>query len=83
MITTSSLVKIVVFFKLLMHMGSYRICCLLYPAPFKMFSLLMLHLLAMLTTFNIVGYIKKIELNTLCGVLAICNFVAYYAPLNL
>src|SRR3954470_3367983 len=59
-----------------MHMGIYRICCLLYPAPFKLFrwySFVTLHLLSCLTTFNIVGYITKRELNKSCGVSSICN----------
>ena len=33
----------------------------------------MFHLLTCLTTFNIVGYINKIELNNWCGVPSICN----------
>ena len=33
----------------------------------------MLHLLPCLTTFNIIGYITKRELNKSCGVSSICN----------
>ena len=49
-------------------MGFYRVCCLLYPAPFKLFrwySFVMPHLLPCLTTFNIVGHLNEIELNNL------------------
>ena len=57
-------------------MGIFRICCLLYPAPFKLLrlcSLLLLHLLPRLKIFNIVGYINGRELNNCCGVSSICN----------
>ena len=49
-------------------MGIYRVRCLLYPAPFKLFrwySFVMFHLLTCLTTFNIIGYINEIKLNNL------------------
>ena len=66
MLTTLSWFKIVVYIKLLMHMGIYRICCLLYPAPFKLvrwYSFCFASPLTMLRTFNIVGYLTESELN--------------------
>ena len=59
-------------------MGTYRICYLLYPAPFKLFrwySFVMPHHLPCLTTFNIVGYLNERELNKSRGVSSICNLL--------